>query len=80
MNENDEQIPVRKRGRPMRAINLCDCLKNTVRCVKCGACPKFDGKISYCPILAKPTTVQSDGCRYGQVLINAAKQAERRAK
>ena len=69
--EHDE-IPVRTRGRPMRAVKIKECLKVEVArdgWLKCRECPKYQLKGRYCPILAQFRNGDVAACKYGKLLI-----------
>lgn len=44
--------------------------------ITCGRCPKFDK--NYCVVFAKFVGRMFSACKYGHVLISAAKQAEKK--
>ena len=74
--EHDE-IPVRPRGRPMRAVKINECLKvETARDngLRCRGCPKYQAKSGYCPILAQFRKGDVAACKYGKLLIAQEKR------
>ena len=69
--EHDE-IPVRPRGRPMRAVKIKECLKVEAardKGLKCRGCPKYQMARGYCPILAQFRKGDVAACKYGKLLI-----------
>jgi len=78
---SDEEVPKRRRGRPVRAMGP-DALKPPpnarVDSARCRECPKHDAKRVWCPIRAAPCAPQTVACKYGIVLIRAKRQQERR--
>ena len=74
--EHDE-IPVRPRGRPMRAVKIAECLKVEAARAngeKCCGCPKYQSKRGYCPILAQFRKGEVAACKYGKLLIAQEKR------
>ena len=72
-----DEIPVRPRGRPMRAVNINECLKvETARAngEKCSRCPKYQSARGYCPILAQFRKGDVAACKYGKLLIAQEKR------
>lgn len=73
-----DEIPVRPRGRPMRAVNINECLKvETARAngEKCRGCPKYNSARWYCPILAQFRKGDVAACKYGKLLIAREKRS-----
>ena len=68
----DEMVSVRKRGRPVRIFE-----KGTAR-VTCAKCPKYEPHRLWCPLRAAMRQPVATACRYGVVLMGAAKQKEYR--
>ena len=74
--EHDE-IPVRPRGRPMRAVKIRECLKVEAARAngeKCRGCPKYKAARGYCPILAQFRKGDVAACKYGKLLIAQEKR------
>ena len=75
-SENDELVPKRGRGRPIRSVSLADRLekrparKNGIRC---GQCPKHSRNV--CSILAQYRPADTEACKYGKVLISMQKRS-----
>lgn len=65
----DEMVPVHKRG---RAALVSD---PGVRW-ECAKCPKYEPPRLWCPLRAETRQPIAPACRYGIVLIGAAKQKE----
>ena len=77
--ENDE-IPVRPRGRPMRVVKIKECLKvekARANGEKCRGCPKYQMARGYCPILAQFRKPDVAACKYGKLLIAIKKRNEK---
>lgn len=76
-SDNDDLVPKRGRGRPMRPVSLAKCLaKRECRknCVTCGICPKHGDRDDWCLVLAKVTKRTDPACDYGKLLISKAKR------
>lgn len=75
----DEMIPVRERGRPVRIFEKESALVSDtgVRRV-CANCPKYEPPKLWCPLRAETRQPVAPACRYGIVLMGAAKQKEYR--
>lgn len=75
----DEMVPVRKRGRPVRVFEKGTALASDpgVRRI-CAKCPKYDTPRLWCPLRAETRWPAAPACRYGVVLMGAAKQKEYR--
>ena len=72
-----DEIPVRPRGRPMRAVNINECLKVKAARAngeKCCGCPKYQAKSGYCQILAQFRDEDVAACKYGKLLIAQEKR------
>ena len=78
MEEEDDLIPPRPKGRPVRRFNG-DALADTHSARKCRECPKYGRKTAWCPLKACGRPPDAGACRYGLVLMDAAKLKERRA-
>ena len=77
---DSDLIPKRPRGRPVRGMEhgldpVPGARKDSA---KCGECPKWDGKRTWCPLRAAPCNRFAPACRYGTVLIRAKRLADRR--
>lgn len=72
-------VPVRKRGRPVRKFEKGTALVSDpgVR-QKCARCPKYELSKLWCPYRAEQRQPAAPACRYGIVLMGAAKQKEYR--
>lgn len=80
--EHDE-IPVRPRGRPMRAVRIKECLKVEAARAngeKCRGCPKYQLARGYCPILAQFRKSEVAACKYGKLLIAQEKRNGQRTE
>lgn len=77
---DSDLIPKRPRGRRVRRMeNGLDPTPGARRdSAKCRECPKWDGRLAWCPLRAAPCGGSSPACRYGVVLIRAERQADRR--
>lgn len=75
----DEMVPVRKRGRPVRIFERGSALVSDpgVRS-KCAKCPKYETRKMWCPLRAETRPPGAPACRYGVVLMGAARQKEYR--
>ncbi len=76
----DELVPKRPRGRPVRGMEngldqLPGARADTPRCRKCD---KWSAKQRWCPLRAAPNSGMGPMCKYGLVLYRARKQKERR--
>ena len=78
MEENDELVPARPRGRPMRSLGP-DALDETRSDRRCRECPKYGKGHRWCPLKACMRSPDARVCKYGLLLLNAAALAERRA-
>ena len=67
----NEMVPVRKRGQSALVSD------QGVRRV-CAKCPKYEPPKLWCPLRAETRQPAAPACRYGIVLIEAAKQKEYR--
>lgn len=77
MEEDDDLIPLRPVGRPMRRFNG-DALSDTRSAQKCRGCTKYDRKRVWCPLKACCRPPDASACQYGLTLMNAVKLKERR--
>lgn len=75
----DETVPVCKRGWPVRVFEKGTALVSDpgVR-RKCARCPKYESGKLWCPFRAEQRLPTAPACRYGLVLMGAAKQKEYR--
>ena len=76
----DEDVPKRRRGRPVRSVENGFAPVPGARrdSAKCGECPKWDCPRLWCPISARPRAAGSPACRYGTILIRAKRLNDRR--
>ena len=75
---DDDEVPTRKRGRPMRAYSLADLVQPARRgsgATPCRACPKC--KRVWCAIKAARIDPAGPACAYGKALILAARRRSR---
>ena len=71
-----DEVPLRKRGRPMRKVRIGDCLKARKARedgLKCSMCPKWM-RNGFCPILAQHRRGEVAACEYGKLLIAQEKR------
>lgn len=75
----DEMVPVRRRGRPVRVFEKGSAFVSDpgVR-RKCAKCPKYELRKLWCPLRAEMRQPEAPACRYGIVLMGAARQKEYR--
>lgn len=80
MTEDDDLLPKRPRGRPMRGVEngLSQLPGARVDTPRCRKCEKWDVKQRWCPLRAAPNNGMGPMCKYGIVLYRAKKQKERR--
>lgn len=80
MTEDDELLPKRPRGRPVRSVEngLSQPPGARVDTPRCRLCEKWAVKQRWCPLRASPNNGMGPMCRYGLVLYRARKQKERR--
>lgn len=78
MGDVDEELPKRPQGRPLRRMEAGALDHNPLARKSCGDCPKYIMRTMWCPLKAVPTAPQAPACRYGTVLMNAARVAEKR--
>lgn len=79
--ENEELIPKRPRGRPVRVMGegaLNPVPGARADTPRCRLCEKRDAERSWCPLRAAPNSGLEPMCNYGIVLYRAAKQRQRR--
>lgn len=83
MQENEDLIPKRPRGRPIRAMGegaLNPIPGARAGTPRCNQCEKRDAKRNWCPLRAAPNSGLEPMCNYGFVLYKAAQQRLRRAR
>lgn len=79
MRQEDDQVAVRPRGRPIRQMPDGMAVAPRTR-TKCGECPVYDRRKSWCPVKAMTTSVVAPACRWGVVKIRATMVAAGRAR
>ena len=81
MNLEDDELPKRGRGRPMRGIEegMAPVPGARVDTPRCKLCEKRDVRRSWCPIRAAPCGPDAPMCKWGLVLHRARKLRERRS-
>lgn len=74
-----EMVSVRKRGRPVRIFEKGTAFVSDpgVR-VTCAKCPKYEPHRLWCPLRAAMRQPVATACRYGVVLMGAARRKEYR--
>ena len=75
----DDRVPGRKRGRPDCIFEKGPALVSDQGVSrKCAKCPKYELSKLWCPLRAETRHPITPACRYGIVLIEAARQKEYR--
>ena len=78
MCTEDELVPLRPVGRPFRSVERGFEYTTGTVVDLCRDCPRCNAGRRWCPLRASLVNPRSKPCRYGLVLIRAAKQAARR--
>lgn len=81
MSLEDDEIPKRGRGRPMRGIEdgLAPVPGARVDTPRCRLCERRDARRAWCPIRATPCSPDAPMCKWGLVTYRARKLRERRS-